>query len=393
MDKKQKHALAAIRTRIEEDPSHHLAGPFLPQTPLRSRSPTSPQPPSDLRPVSPWLRWAIHPPSALTLLLLPVVLFSNWHLLAPVLAPSLPNPFAPFFLLSGRIPSSSPHDPRYAKSYFDLLFITYYVIFWSFVRQALTIYVSRPIARYFGIRKPAKVDRFGEQTYALFYFAAFGLWGFRVMSQLPTYWYNTKYFWIDYPHWDMNPELKRYYLMQSAYWCQQLLVLLLGLEKPRKDYAELVAHHFVTLWLVGWSYLINLTLIGNAVFMSMDIPDTFLAFSKILNYIQWNRAKIYAFVLFMFVWTYFRHWLNLEILWSVWFEFDLIPDSAKQWKKEDGVYLVHWMRYQVFAPLVLLQLLNLFWYYLMCRILVRAVQTHNADDERSDDEGDDKKEK
>ncbi len=51
----------------------------------------------------------------------------------------------------------------------------------------------------------------------------------------------------------MKPELKRYYLMQSAYWCQQLLVLVLGLEKPRKDYLELVAHHIVTLWLVGYA--------------------------------------------------------------------------------------------------------------------------------------------
>jgi len=49
----------------------------------------------------------------------------------------------------------------------------------------------------------------------------------------------------------MKPELKRYYLMQFSYWLQQLLVLLLGLEKPRKDYKELVCHHFVTLWLVG----------------------------------------------------------------------------------------------------------------------------------------------
>ena len=89
------------------------------------------------------------------------------------------------------------------------------------------------------------------------------------MSQLPTWWYKTEHFWLgtlywcffglrktyqpclDYPHWDMIPELKCYYLMQSAYWIQQLMVLVLGLEKPRKDYYELVAHHFVTLWLVG----------------------------------------------------------------------------------------------------------------------------------------------
>jgi len=49
----------------------------------------------------------------------------------------------------------------------------------------------------------------------------------------------------------MTPELKRYYLMQASYWCQQLIVLVFRLEKPRKDFTELVAHHLVTLWLVG----------------------------------------------------------------------------------------------------------------------------------------------
>ncbi len=49
----------------------------------------------------------------------------------------------------------------------------------------------------------------------------------------------------------MTPELKRYYLMQASYWCQQLIVLVFNLEKPRKDYKELVAHHIVTLWLIG----------------------------------------------------------------------------------------------------------------------------------------------
>jgi TLC domain len=89
------------------------------------------------------------------------------------------------------------------------------------------------------------------------------------MTQLPSYWYDTKHFWLgtsppsskctqlnqfhkDYPYWNMNAELKRYYLMQFAYWWQQLLVMLLGLEKPRKDYWELVAHHIVTLWLIGY---------------------------------------------------------------------------------------------------------------------------------------------
>ena len=60
---------------------------------------------------------------------------------------------------------------------------------------------------------------------------------------------------IDYPHWDMKPMLKRYYLMHFSYWIQQLAILGMGLEKPRKDFKELVAHHFVTLWLIGYERL------------------------------------------------------------------------------------------------------------------------------------------
>lgn len=295
--------------------------------------------------------------SAFKLLLIPLVLYANWQLLAPYAAPGVPNPFAHIFLLAGRVSTSSPDDPRYAKSWWDLVFVAYYIIFWSFIRQSLTTRVLTPLARYFRLKKPAKVDRFCEQGYALVYFTIFGFWGyvsrrwsfdvsdFQINDPSAHYDPTTHILvphqclldWsdllpsirlfinslLDYPHWDMKPELKCYYLVQSAYWCQQLIVLVLGLEKPRKDYPELVAHHIVTLWLVGyvdqcpnsvianlilssasWSYLINLTLIGNAVFMSMDIPDAFLAFSKLLNYIQWERAKVISFVIFVGFWTW-----------------------------------------------------------------------------------------
>lgn len=118
------------------------------------------------------------------------------------------------------------------------------------------------------------------------------------MRKLPTYWYQTDFFWKDYPHWRMLPELKLYYLLEFSYWLQQMLVLVLRLEKPRSDYYELIVHvksspfmramlfgladasyaqHIVTLWLVGWSYGINLTRIGVCIFFTMDVSDVFLA--------------------------------------------------------------------------------------------------------------------
>ena len=62
----------------------------------------------------------------------------------------------------------------------------------------------------------------------------------------------------DYPHWDMPAQLKRYYLMHLSYWLQQLIILALKLAKPRKDFRELVAHHIVTIWLIGFVVLLTL---------------------------------------------------------------------------------------------------------------------------------------
>ncbi|KAJ7368394.1 longevity assurance proteins LAG1/LAC1 [Mycena albidolilacea] len=409
MSRQKKSKTPKQFTVSTDDPAHHFADPFQPQTPIGYSTPDRPSTPIGPRRqpqrVSPWLRWVIEPAESFKLLLVPLILYTNWELLtphlkplleplAPALGPYVPNgritnPFGPIFLLSGKIATSDPDDPRYAKDWCDLLFLAYNVIFFSCFRQLVTVIMFRRIAKYFGIKKEAKLDRFGEQGYAVVYFGITGAWGLHIMSELPTWWYRTEYFWIDYPHWDMKPQLKRYYLMQMSYWLQQLIVLVLGLEKPRKDYYELVAHHIVTLWLVGWSYLINLTLIGNAVYMSMDIPDMALAFSKLLNYLQLERPKVISFGIFVCLWTYFRHYLNLVILWSVWTEFDLIPEFSKQWVWAEGTYLVGWMQYQVFIPIMLLQCINLFWYFLILRILVRTILISETDDDRSDDEGDD----
>lgn len=91
------------------------------------------------------------------------------------------------------------------------------------------------------------------------------------------YWYNSSEFWKGYPHIYLSPLFKYYYLIQFAYWLQQIFVL--QIEEPRKDYRELVAHHINTLLLISASYVFNYTRIGNAVFVCMDVADILLAVS------------------------------------------------------------------------------------------------------------------
>ena len=168
----------------------------------------------------------------------------------------------------------------------------------------------------------------------------------------------------------MEGLVKVYYLLQFSYWLQQMLVLILRLEKPRSDFNELVIHHCVTLWLVGWSYVFSLTSIGVAIFVSMDLPDVAFALSKCLNYLDLQHTSEASFVFFLGVWHYLRHYQNLRIIWSVWQEYDSIPRGYGSWSPETGELegwwlvartgaragrLAGWMRWQILAPIVLLQ--------------------------------------
>lgn len=74
------------------------------------------------------------------------------------------------------------------------------------------------------------------------------------------------------------------------------------------------------------------------------------------------------------------------LLWSVWYEFDKLPKWTKKWSPVDGVWLAPEMKYQIFIPLFLLQIVNLLWYFRIWRILIRALFVSEVEDERSDDE-------
>jgi len=112
----------------------------------------------------------------------------------------------------------------------------------------------------------------------------------------------------------------------------------------------------------------------------------FLGATKMLNYLQWDVANGFVFAFFVGVWTYTRHYLNIYLLWSVWNDFDKLPAWTRKWSPAEGVWMPDWMRYQIFIPIVLLQMVNLFWYHAIWRILIKAVFYTRLSDDRSDDE-------
>lgn len=144
--------------------------------------------------------------------------------------------------------------------------------------------IIRPIAIWFGIRNAGKQARFVEQFYTAIYFAVFGPFGLWVMSRTPVWYFNTAGMYEGFPHRAHESYFKVYYLLQAAYWAQQAIVLVLMLEKPRKDFKELVLHHIVTLALIFLSYRFHFTYMGIAVYITHDISDFFLAVSPTTPY-------------------------------------------------------------------------------------------------------------
>lgn len=217
---------------------------------------------------------------------LPTILLAIFGLLYAI-NPTPSNPVHYFIFLSYRLEPGSGDflaEPAggkvtYGKGLWDIAFVSFYMIVLSFTREFIMQEILRPLAIRGGIKQRAKQARFMEQMYTAVYFFFLGPAGLYVMKSTPVWYYNTAGMYENFPHRTHEAGFKFYYLFQAAYWAQQAIVLVLGMEKPRKDFKELVAHHICTLALIGLSYRFHFTYIGLAVYNTHDISDFFLAVS------------------------------------------------------------------------------------------------------------------
>lgn len=185
-------------------------------------------------------------------------------------------------MLSYPVTTTSSSTIMYGKGPWDLAFVAFYTVVLSFTREFVMQELLRPLALRAGIRSRARQARFMEQMYTAIYFAFLGPAGLWVMSRTPVWYFDTRGMLEGFPHRLHDAPFKFYYLFQAAYWAQQAVVLILGMEKPRKDFRELVAHHIVSLALILLSYRFHFAYYGIAVYTTHDISDFFLAVSRLL---------------------------------------------------------------------------------------------------------------
>ncbi|GMM57415.1 hypothetical protein DAKH74_040310 [Maudiozyma humilis] len=292
------------------------------------------------------------------------------------------NPLHMFVSISYRVGDTD----MYGKGIKDLCFLFYYMIVFTFIREFFMDMIIRPIVLKAQVRSKHKLNRLMEQLFYIIYYglsSPFGLW---IMYNSDLWLFRTDTMYKTYPDFNNPFYFKWFYLGQASFWAQQACVLVLQLEKPRKDYKELVFHHIVTLLLIWSSYVFNFTKMGLAIYITMDISDWWLAMSKTLNYFE-SILTGPVFITFIGIWIYLRHYINLKILWSVLTQF-----------RTEGNYVLNFATQQykcwisqtiVFTLIMALQLVNLYWLYLMMRILYTMLVTGVKSDERSEASSDD----
>ncbi|GAA5958078.1 hypothetical protein JCM3765_002801 [Sporobolomyces pararoseus] len=288
--------------------------------------------------------------------------------------------FQKFLFLSFRVPGSD----TFYKGRDDAFVIAWWVIAFWFLREALMKWAFIPFARRCGIKQKRSVIRFAEQSWMLLYPSIFWSLGMYINQTSEYRTLRTEHFWKGYPH-DALPALtKWYYLVQTAFWIQQIIVL--NLEARRKDYAQMFAHHIITTLLVSFSYVLNFTRVGNTILCTMDFTDILLPLAKLFKYAGAQKRSDTTFALFLVSWIATRHVIYGMILWSVIFEAPKI--LPYDWRATEGYFFSRGVHVSFSVLLCALQVIILIWLGMILRVLWNILRGGSAEDTRSDDEDD-----
>ncbi|KAI3326888.1 TLC domain-containing protein [Xylariaceae sp. AK1471] len=330
------------------------------------------------------------------------------------------NLIALIFLTHMFIPKARPHTLRFfTLSYYnpasgdyaigggDYYFIAFCIVLLTGLRAVLMEHVLAPLAKHWGLEKRKDMTRFSEQAWLLVYYSFFWPFGVYLYYHSPSF-MNMRELWTGWPNREVTGFVKAYFLGQWAFWLQQVLVI--HIEERRKDHWQMLTRHFITIALMTALYCYHHTRVGILILVLMDIVDIFLPLAKCLKYLGYSALCDVMFGMFMISWFFARHVLYLMVCWSIWRDAIQvmpigcfygnstnlkgplpIPDGWRHWLEpfrtpKGALCFSQPVVYSFLYTLLSLQIITIFWFFMIIRVATRVLRGGSADDPRSDDE-------
>ena len=240
-----------------------------------------------------------------------------------------------------------------------------------------------------------KIIKFVEALWRFIFYSIFCIIGIKGLFFNPStvQWIGSEggegdYHWNGWPFLNENevldPFLKFYYIVQLGCYIHQLY----WTEVTRKDAVEMIIHHCATILLIGFSWLANLTRIGCSILLVHDLADIFLESGKCFSYASKAKGNKWIssicdtlFAIFAVTFGVTRLYIYPKYLVG-----SLLFRSPIYLNVNDAT---PWSGYYIFGGLLcVLQVLHVFWFYLIMRMVVQLFTTGIDGDVRSEDDDD-----
>uniref|UniRef100_A0A8C6M7W7 Ceramide synthase 5 n=1 Tax=Nothobranchius furzeri TaxID=105023 RepID=A0A8C6M7W7_NOTFU len=220
----------------------------------------------------------------------------------------------------------------------------------------------RKVQRWFRHRrnqdKPGTHTKFCESMWRFTFYLGIFIYGLQFLWQSPWLW-DTRHCWYGYPYQVMTSGLYHYYVIELAFYWSLMFSQFIDIK--RKDFLVMFIHHLATVGLVSFSYANNMARVGSLVLCVHDTSDFLLEAAKMANYAKYQRLCDFLFIVFSVVFFITR--LVIYPLWvlnSTMFESWAIVGPFPSWWLFNILLLV-------------LQVLHIFWSYLIFRIALKAL--------------------
>ncbi|XP_026953582.1 ceramide synthase 2 isoform X5 [Orcinus orca] len=184
--------------------------------------------------------------------------------------------------------------------------------------------------------------------------------------------YDMRKVWEGYPIQSVIPSQYWYYMIElSFYWS---LLFSIASDVKRKDFKEQIIHHVATIILISFSWFASYVRAGTLIMALHDSSDYLLESAKMFNYAGWKNTCNNIFIVFAIVFIITR----LVIL-PFWILHCTLVYPLELYPAFFGYYFFNFM-------MGVLQLLHIFWAYLILRMAHKFITGKLVEDERSDRE-------
>lgn len=247
----------------------------------------------------------------------------------------------------------------YERAHVDVEEIALQILFissvFSIVRFLLFEYVFKLIGETTILNNgfgQLEVSKFCESMWRLLFYTSSSIAIIVITLQQDYFYYPWQVWWVD-----MEPEygIKWLYYIEMGWYFHQLFVHVY-VDLRKSDFLIMLIHHFITLVLLLFSWMLGYHRIGLMVLFSHDACDPFLEVGKISNYLGRANVGIVSFVGLVTSWIVLRLMFFPTIIYTCYFESMIITGHIVT-----GFWLMS-------TFLIVLQLLHIYWFYLIINV-------------------------